>query len=64
MVAKDIMTQNVITVGGDTPVKDLAQRLSRTGSAACRSSIRAERFSASFPRPIFSRSKAREREIS
>ncbi len=27
MVARDIMTKNVVTVGGDTPVKDLAQRL-------------------------------------
>ena len=27
MVARDIMTKNVVTVGGDTPVKDLAQGL-------------------------------------
>src|ERR1051325_3702649 len=27
MVARDIMTKNVVTVGGDTPVKDLTQRL-------------------------------------
>lgn len=27
MLARDIMTKNVITVGVDTPVKDLAQRL-------------------------------------
>ena len=27
MLAREIMTKNVITVGGDTPVKDLAHRL-------------------------------------